>query len=89
MLCLLNSYHSKPGYILYINSTDPAQLIKVYTVCQGKKDLHTKKDMLSYPGCHVRTVIGCTGTHAHGHQVMSMFNQSDVIIVSGTSGILS
>ena len=28
---------------------------------------------LSYPGCHLRaTYIGCIGTHAHGHQVMSL-----------------
>ena len=31
--------------------------------------------MLSYPGCH-----NYIGTHAHGHQVMSVFSQSEVII---------
>ena len=37
---------------------------------------------LSYPEAVTRGLfVGCTGTHAHGHQVTSLFSQNDVITI--------
>ena len=46
-------------------------------------DFHLYQKFFSYPCYLDRTdslIIGCIGTHEHGHQVTSMFSQSDVIM---------
>ena len=50
-----------------------AHRIRISKILPWDRKSYLTQAKISYPGCHVRaTYIGCIGTHANGHQVMSL-----------------